>query len=598
MKRQRKEFVGRRQQYRRVQEAVNNQFAAISNKTPNINNLTDMSNVHNVILPDTNVIRVNNDASNIEKNLENVITCSSLQYDNNFIVDDVSNCSEPLNSSSYTDVNNNESSYNENSLQDKLAKWAIERHISHIALTDLLHILSAYHPELPLHSRTLLQTVTSTEIKKLETGDFCYIGLIVALKRILSQKNTQKYLIPTETLKICFNIDGIPLFKSNKLQLWPILGLIKNFRSIHFVISVFCGTSKPKPLNIFLENFINELNKLLKNGLYFNGNFYKIEVHSFVCDAPARAYLKCTKSHTGYSSCDKCIEPGEYYKNKVVFMSETAQKRTDDSFRKQLDDDHHHGPSPLLDLPIDLITCFPTDYMHNICLGVMKTLLRTWIGGLLKVRLSNNKVQIISQRLINLQQFIPFEFSRKPRSLDELSYWKATEFRTFLIYIGPLVLRNVLHRSIYENFLLLHVAISILLSQKHINTFGILFARNCLLTFINHCKNELYGLEFTVYNVHLLSHICDDVEIYGPLDEYSAFPFESYLGRLKKLIKSPTNPLQQIHRRLQENNSFLELNKSRNPDMTKYFVDIEHKSGPLLNQNSCEWYKQYKKLIL
>lgn len=62
------------------------------------------------------------------------------------------------------------------------------------------------------------------------------------------------------------------------------------------------------------------------------------------------------------------------------------------------------------------------DYMHNICLGVTKTLLRTWIEGSLKVRLSNNKVQIISQRLINLQQFIPLEFSRKPRSLNELSY--------------------------------------------------------------------------------------------------------------------------------------------------------------------------------
>jgi len=92
-------------------------------------------------------------------------------------------------------------------------------------------------------------------------------------------------------------------------------------------------------------------------------------------------------------------------------------------------------------------------------------------------------------------------------------------------------LKNILLRAHYENFLLLHVGISILISKKHINNFGILFAKNCLLTFINHCKNELYGLEFSVYNVHLLTHICDDVEIYSPLDECSSFPFESYLGR-------------------------------------------------------------------
>jgi len=77
-----------------------------------------------------------------------------------------------------------------------------------------------------------------------------------------------------------------------------------------------------------------------------------------VCDAPTHAFLKCTKLHSGYSSCDKCIEPEEYYKNKIVFMSETAPKRTNESFRKQLDDNHHE-PSPFLDLPIDLIKSFP-----------------------------------------------------------------------------------------------------------------------------------------------------------------------------------------------------------------------------------------------
>jgi len=135
---------------------------------------------------------------------------------------------------------------------------------------------------------------------------------------LLSQKDIQGYLKPNEILKICFNIDGIPLFKSNKLQLWPILELIKNFPSVPFVVSIFCETSKLKYLNIFLANFIDELNVLLQNGFTFDGNTLKVEVHSFVCDAPARAFLKCTKLHSGYSSCDKCIKPGEYYKNKIV----------------------------------------------------------------------------------------------------------------------------------------------------------------------------------------------------------------------------------------------------------------------------------------
>ncbi len=37
---------------------------------------------------------------------------------------------------------------------------------------------------------------------------------------------------------------------------------------------------------------------------------------------------------------------------------------------------------------------------------------------------------------------------------------------------------------------------------------------------------------------------------HGPLDQFSAFPFENYLGKLKKLIRSPKKPLAQIVKRI------------------------------------------------
>ena len=37
-----------------------------------------------------------------------------------------------------------------------------------------------------------------------------------------------------------------------------------------------------------------------------------------------------------------------------------------------------------------------------------------------------------------------------------------------------------------------------------------------------------------MYNVHGLIHIAEDVKRFGPLDSYSAFPFENYLGHLKQ----------------------------------------------------------------
>lgn len=55
-----------------------------------------------------------------------------------------------------------------------------------------------------------------------------------------------------------------------------------------------------------------------------------------------------------------------------------------------------------------------------------------------------------------------------------------------------------------------------------------------------------------VYNVHSLIHLVDDVKLYGPLDSFSAFPFESYMSKVKKMIRRNNNALPQIFNRIQE----------------------------------------------
>nr|CAI5833468.1 unnamed protein product [Callosobruchus analis] len=228
--------------------------------------------------------------------------------------------------------------------------------------------------------------------------------------------------------------------------------------------------------------------------------------------------------------------------------------------------------------------------MHCVCLGVMKKLLTSWVGGDLKVRLNSRKVILISDHLKNLKSYIPDEFNRKPRGLDELARWKATEFRLFLLYLGPVVLRDKIDRSVYEHFLLLHCAISILSSFKHISTIGCEFAKRLLHTFVGHCK-KIYGLEYLIYNIHILSHLSDDVAAFGPLDSFSAFPFENFLGELKLYIKSPKNPLIQIYRRLMERKDTYYCE-----DDIKNKRTIEHCNGPLLQ--TAATYKQFKKLFI
>lgn len=78
-----------------------------------------------------------------------------------------------------------------------------------------------------------------------------------------------------------------------------------------------------------------------------------------------------------------------------------------------------------------------------------------------------------------------------------------------------------------------------------------------------------------VYNVHSLVHLSNECEIHGPLDNFSAFPFESYLGKLKKLIRSPHKPLAQIVKQISELNN-LSLNNSIMPSIFNTTTALPH----------------------
>lgn len=58
------------------------------------------------------------------------------------------------------------------------------------------------------------------------------------------------------------------------------------------IISIWCGIHKPNSLDEYLTPFVNELNSLLENGVTVNGFVISISVCCFICDSPARAFLK------------------------------------------------------------------------------------------------------------------------------------------------------------------------------------------------------------------------------------------------------------------------------------------------------------------
>ncbi|XP_058631559.1 uncharacterized protein LOC131540562 [Onychostoma macrolepis] len=457
-----------------------------------------------------------------------------------------------------------------------LRDWATHFRISLIALSALLSILKVHHPSLPKDARTLLKTQTQHSVVSLASGSFHYFGIQKMFSHIF-QKLTS-VVRNHHSFKLQLNMDGLPIFKSSGVQFWPILGMLQAYSRKPVLIALYCGKSKPQSLSEYLKDLVCEL-KSLSTGFVVNGKTFFLTVCSVICDAPARAFIKGIKSHNGYSGCDKCVQSGIYINNRMTFPELNSRVRTDVSFSNAEDEDHHVQHSPFCETSVPMVSGFPHDYMHLVCLGVVRRLLDLWMGtrGKLSYRISSRQVSIISGKLLALKSYIPSEFARRPRALDERLRWKATELRQFLLYTGPVVLRDVLTTEVYQNFMLLSVGIYILASPTYCLLLND-FANTLLRSFVKHF-GELYGHCFLVYNIHGLTHLSDDVKVHGHLDLISGFPFENYLKKIKGMVRKPSSPLQQVIRRISELDS-TSLNDEETRKAHKK-MKMLHSDGPV-----------------
>ncbi|CAN7995407.1 unnamed protein product, partial [Ixodes pacificus] len=282
-----------------------------------------------------------------------------------------------------------------------LRSWALNENIPQVALTSCFNILKSRSFDtafLPSDARTLLgtprDTLRSSAVTAMPPGEYCHSGLEYQLRNVLSCASHEG-----RSVSLSFNIDGLPISKSSKMQLWPIQCIVVEHgnKATPFVVGVSAGPSKPASANDFLTPLVGELRQLMSHGMNFKGQTITVSVKGFVCDAQARSFVYNVKGHMGYSGCPKCVAEGTYSNNSVVYPSGISTLRTDDSFRRQTDPDHHHGVSVLTLLPIDCVRSALLDYMHLLCLGVTKKLLSLWLGGPLDVRLGSAECGRLSE---------------------------------------------------------------------------------------------------------------------------------------------------------------------------------------------------------
>lgn len=437
-----------------------------------------------------------------------------------------------------------------NSLQQDLASWVSKNKCTREATNELLDLLRNHgHITLPKDSRTLLQTPRIIQSVEKCGGQYVYFGVEKGIHKTLT--NHSLFCINNSDIKLMFNIDGIPLFKSSNVQMWPILCSFNGYEV--FIVALYCGISKPTSVEEYLKDLVDELATLTANGTVFEGKPMNVIIHCFACDAPARAFLKCTTNHSGYHSCERCTVKGSW-NGRVVYNSDARfPMRNLETFNNIGYQLHQKKASPLVDCGVNCVNGFSLDYMHLVCLGVVKRIINFWRSGPKECKLSHGQINQISNQLTQFKGRMPSEFARQPRSLFESDRWKATEFRQFLLYTGPVVLKSVLPNASYRHFLALSIAMSVLLDsdqrkrERHID-----YAKNLLHYFVVNSK-FIYGETFSVYNVHGLLHLSEDVIHFdSSLNEISCFQFENHLQILKRFVRNAQNPVVQVAKRQSE----------------------------------------------
>lgn len=316
-----------------------------------------------------------------------------------------------------------------------LTNWAICSNITHNSFNALLNVLRKHScfKELPKDCRTLLKVKSNAAINVRDiepSGIYYHFGLENGIKQCSNNLNS------CEDIKIVVGIDGLPIAKSSLSQLWPILGYVRPFNNNVFIIGIYHGYEKPKDSNSFLNDFVIEAKTIVNQGIVVNGKLKKVSIDAICCDAPAKSFVLKIKGHSGFFSCTRCKQEGEYLQKRISFpFQEISSKRNHNDYINMSHEEYHISDtvSQLVEIKgIDTVYSFPLDYLHLTCLGIMKKLINMWVSnGPLSVRLPSKKVNEISSYLLDLKKYVPCDFPRKPRALSEVPRWKGTEFRFF-----------------------------------------------------------------------------------------------------------------------------------------------------------------------
>lgn len=363
-------------------------------------------------------------------------------------------------------------------------------------------------------------------------------------------------------ITLCFNTDGAPVFDSSKSSIWPLqisineLPVLTRWQNI-MISGVWFSNVHP-PMHLLMKKFVEEVNDIGKIVWSCSGSIIRSAVHAVVCcvDSPARAVILNRKQYNGYFGCSWCLDQGVTIDGtmKYPFNGNNTPDRTHSGVLKAMGQAGHRkepvqgikGPSTLVKLQgLDLVWGLPPDYMHCVLEGVTKQVTELWLSCSGSAWYIGRHMKLINGRLCSMRP--PITFARSGRPLSDRAYWKAAEWRSWLLFYCLPCVSDVLPRSYASHFALLVKAVFLLLKDVVMEA-EVCTAESLLVTFVQQ-TGKLYGQSTMTFNVHQLLHLSKAVRMFGPLWGTSTFPFEDGIGKALQLVTAAKHVPVQIAER-------------------------------------------------
>ncbi|OXA65215.1 DNA ligase 2 [Folsomia candida] len=119
-------------------------------------------------------------------------------------------------------------------IERDLKTWALCNAVNQSQFTALLKILSRHKcfEKIAHDCRSILKPISANiQITELPPGNYAHFGIRPYLQ----------CLSPSVVPGLQINIDGLPIYESNNLNFWPVLGHFVSLEYDPFVIGVYCG---------------------------------------------------------------------------------------------------------------------------------------------------------------------------------------------------------------------------------------------------------------------------------------------------------------------------------------------------------------------